>query len=131
MWKYFIIVLMLLNFPMFAESVQSASVGDVKKRLVKVERIFRGHTVKAMRIAGRISRAKCAVFTVYRVYESIRFVCSDWRLGGKCLIPGYRKAVGTSNCPRICNRPGWRTEGTRREFAGQMLRDCTPIGYLR
>ena len=112
--------------------VQSTAALPASEKVVRVgkETVFRGNVVKVMKLAGKLTKAKCAVFTVYHVFERRRQVCTDWRLGGKCLIPGYAQAVGSSNCPRFCNNPHWEYGGTYKEFAGDVVRDCTAIGLV-
>jgi hypothetical protein len=100
---------------------------EKRKRVGKVEE-FKGYVLRARKIAGRVTKIQCGSYAIYHLYERRVLHCTDWRLGGNCLIPGYAESVGSGNCPRFCNDPRWSYGGTVKEYAGTVIRNCLDIG---
>lgn len=52
-----------------------------------------------------LNLGKCTAVSVYEHWQNEEWRCTDWRLIGNCVVPGY---PGT-DCPRLCNTGHWVT----------------------
>ncbi len=112
-----ILLLIIFTLAVMPESVQAQVAGQSKKVFARVGKVL--VTVNTTWVAGKA--ASCAVYAIYNYYDIHTFKCTDWRLGGVCLVPGYPAGP---ECPRFCNSGGWFKTGSTKEFVRNTAKDC-------
>jgi len=92
--------------------------GATKKVFLKIAKKALRRVVRKL---GNVAMT-CTAYGLYNLYQNHRYVCTDRRLGGKCLIPGYPG----QDCPTFCNAGYWQMIGTTEEFWRETIEDCRP-----
>lgn len=106
-------LLMIPNHPTVAQEM-----GDVRSVLKDSEK---RKFLKHVRRNVQEKVIQCSLYGFYNIYESQKWVCTDIRRGGDCLVPGYDHP----SCPTFCNAGYWESQRTTEELVRETLEDCS------